>query len=124
MAPPALGRHGDQWAVDLLLSPAGPLRETPAASYTSPSSSKPVLPAERNTATRSRVHRTVTSSGLATLTRVTGQAERTGDLLLDESRDRPVVVLHALEVDAQPDEAVTGAVPGVPLDTLVAVRGA
>ena len=29
---------------------------------------------------------------------------------------------HALEVDAQPDRAVTGVVPGVPLDTLVAVR--
>ena len=60
----------------------------------------------------SRVHCTVTSSGLPTLPQVAGQAERTGDLPLDESRDRPVVVPHALEVDAQPDEAVTGAVPG------------
>ena len=66
----------------------------------------------------------MTSSGLATLPQVAGQVERTGDLPLDESRDRPVVVLHALEVDAQPDESVTGAVPGVPLDTLVAVREA
>lgn len=43
---------------------------------------------------------------------------------LDESRNRPVAVPHALEVDAQPDEAVTGTVAGVPLDTLVAVGGA
>ena len=50
--------------------------------------------------------------------------ERTGDLPHDESRDRPVVVLHALEIDAQPDAAATEAVPGVPLDTLVAVRDA
>ena len=62
----------------------------------------------------SRFHCTVTSSGLATLPLVAGQEERTGDLPLDESRDRPVVVPHALEVDAQPDEAVTWAAPGVP----------
>ena len=62
--------------------------------------------------------------GSCDLPAIPGQEERTGDLSLDESRDRPVVVLHALEVDAQPDRAVTGVVPGVPLDTLVAVRDA
>ena len=72
----------------------------------------------------SRVHCTVTSSGLASLLRVAGQERRTGHLPLDESRDRPVVVRHALKVDGQPDEAITGEVPGVPLDTLVAVRDA
>ena len=46
-----------------------------------------------------------------------------GELTLDEPRDRPAVVLHALEVDAEPDHAATG-VSGVPLDTLVAVRDA
>jgi len=71
-----------------------------------------------------RVHCTVTSSGLATLPQVPGQEERTGDPPLDESRARPVVVRHALEVDTQPDQAFTGAVPGVPLDTIVAVRDA
>lgn len=35
-----------------LLSSAGPLPETEAASYTSPSSSNPVLPIGRNTAKR------------------------------------------------------------------------
>ena len=62
--------------------------------------------------------------GSCDLRAIPGQEERTGDLSLDESRDRPVVVLHALEVDAQPDHAVTGVVRGVPLDTLVAVRDA
>ena len=53
--------------------------------------------------------------GPCDLPAIPGQEERTGDLSLDESRDRSVVVLHALEVDAQPDRAVTGVLPGVPL---------
>ena len=61
---------------------------------------------------------------LSDLRAIPGQDERPGDLPLDEARDRPVVVLHALEVDAQPDRAVMGVVAGVPLDTLVAVRDA
>ena len=48
--------------------------------------------------------------GSCDLPAIPGQEKRTGDLSLDESRDRPVVVLHALEVDAQPDRAVTGVV--------------
>jgi len=55
---------------------------------------------------------------------IPGQEERTGELPLDEARGRPVVVLHALEVDAQPGRAVTGAVSGVPLDAFDAVRDA
>ena len=62
--------------------------------------------------------------GPCDLPTIPGQEERTGELPLDESRDRPVVVLHSLEVDAQPDRAVTRVVPGVPLDTLIAVRDA
>ena len=60
--------------------------------------------------------------GLATFRR-SRVTRRTGDLPPNESRDRPVVILHALAVDAQPDEAVTGAVARVSIvDTLVAVR--
>ena len=55
---------------------------------------------------------------------IPSEEERTGKLALDEPRDRPAIVLHALKVDAQPDRAVAGVVPGVPLDTLVAVRDA
>ena len=39
---------------------------------------------------------------------IPGQEERTGDLSLDESRDWPVVILHALKVDAQPYRGATG----------------
>jgi len=44
---------------------------------------------------------------------IAGQEARTGDLPFDESRDRPVVVPHALEVDARPrrSNAQTGPAP-------------